>query len=128
MDFRAWDSEQKRMGRLINWNTDGEVLLFDNGFTWKSITPDIATIMQFIGLCDKCGVKIYQGDVIKYNHIDTAGDIWIVDFYKGEFVLRQNFWKISIRSLMFKNNLEVIGDIYRNPELINTEKGGRNNV
>ena len=79
------------------------------------------TIGQFTGLRDKNGVKIYEGDKIKDN--DNILDTGIIEFCCGSFGVYATppilFYSLSDTTEEFLNNLEVIGNIYDNPELLN---------
>ena len=88
------------------------------------------TVGQFTGLCDKNGKEIYEGDIVKKEYgIDipngvfcsnVAGyDNFSVDYIDGGFRLLNN----QRGFLLCKgNHLEVIGNIYDNPELLKENK------
>jgi len=117
--FRAWDRKHPQMfpvdklewhmgdnSRLEwivghdDWDNDGGWTVRggpDNGFA----NGPRYILMQFTGLKDKNGKEIYEGDILKHNQGNYA-----IEFIAGAFSYDEN------------NELEVIGNIYENPDLL----------
>ncbi|TKA02856.1 hypothetical protein FA950_20905 [Bacillus thuringiensis] len=78
-------------------------------------------VMQYTGLKDKNGKEIYEGDIVKLLHAaheeNEIGQI----IYRGDeaaFRIFTNY--LSERNLgsLVSSELEVVGNIYENPELL----------
>lgn len=87
----------------------------------SDIDVDHRTIGQYTGLTDKNGVKIFEGDIIRYG--DT---IHKVVFEQRNGTAYFGLVYSPIETLPFGQyqdlqQLEVIGNIYDNPELIGGE-------
>jgi len=137
--FRVWDSQKKCMygARQLYWENDGT---FDF-YKGSGIKMDVSlgdALMQYTGLKDKNGVEIYEGDIVK-NHWHNVlgkdiGSIWEVKF--GEYDNSDLEWGSPGLGFYCEspteyrqntpteiptdedNGIEVIGNIYENPELL----------
>ena len=76
-------------------------------------------VMQSTGLLDKNGTEIYEGDIIRLPQRVTAAVSWSA-YGDGEYVNRVQCWMTDEGPLsdMRRSTIEVIGNIYENPELL----------
>ncbi len=122
--FRAWDEVSEKM---LNWNE-----FLDTNMKNTFIAPESTglILMQYTGLHDKNGKEIYDGDIItckQYiggNFVDYHLEKGFVEFKDGEFgVHREQGYYLSIKKLLEYNyKIEVIGNIYDNPGLLEGER------
>ena len=115
--FRAWSKKKKKM--IYNWQDTTNVESF--GFNGNGYFE----IMQYTGLKDKNGKEIYEGDILgvsggsgvfwEVNWDNTKTDL-PVGFVFGSFGMRSNIPQYLHPSI---DRLEIIGNIYENPELLN---------
>ena len=67
-------------------------------------------LMQYTGLTDKNGKEIYEGDIVKWGKIIEKVE------------MKDGCWSMVLGTIVEEFNLEVIGNIYENPELIKGRK------
>ncbi|EAH0800215.1 hypothetical protein JJN99_01525 [Listeria monocytogenes] len=86
-------------------------------FAYK-VRPE--TVSQFTGLTDENGKKIFEGDIVEidvHDHLD-----WNV--IKGKVIFLEGVWLVTdsgsfaIPLWSEINEIEVIGNIHENPELL----------
>lgn len=129
IEFRAWDKTSNEFVQLTNLFVNlGSGIIFENyrdGFEGVDNLKSLSKfeIMQFTGLIDKNGVKVFDGDILEcycYEEViqiswDESGARWRFDkidrFDHGYGIGTSDFTRgIAIDS-------KVIGNIYQNPEL-----------
>ena len=74
--------------------------------------------MQYTGLKDKNGKEIYEGDILTYSGITSNGNKIIREVnYNAENARFQSGMYLLSQSIELS---EIIGNIYENPELLQT--------
>ena len=93
-----------------DWGANGE---------WFQVVPK--SVVQYTGLKDKNGKKIFEGDIIRYQRGIDKFELMIVVWNEStaSFVLAYSKDMYYYETLMnTKYYCEVIGNIYNNRELI----------
>ena len=138
--FRAWDKKAKRWihheesGLLfLNFEITGGGIFHLHDETSES-GRDSYDFMQYTGLKDKHGVEIYEGDVLKWEvppvlrklDYKTPGPdnlIYVCSWIERQcafIFLSQHDYPHNENYFIYhvQDDLEIIGNIYENPELV----------
>jgi hypothetical protein len=104
--FRAWDTKNNEMR---SWD--------DISRNWTMLELERQSnciIMQSTGLKDKSGKDIWEGDILGGDFNREYSEVFFNEKW-AQFMTRSH---ISTGSLNKIDHLEVIGNIYENPELL----------
>ena len=86
---------------------------------WAGVIPE--SVGQFIGLTDKKGVKIFEGDIVKTETDKNMVVSWSKKF--ASFCIDREGWAFVhwFGEACDPEQVEVIGNITDNPEMIKKE-------
>lgn len=106
----------EKLGDVLNWKQQGQ---------------DLSDVMQYTGLKDKNGVDIYEGDIVKASSQGLSGTFEIIWRQEGSpcwilYPAWQNklLWSLDGEKRKdghYYDDVEIIGNIYENPELLERE-------
>ena len=134
--FRAWDKEGNRMilpkylysiDLLKEQVTERTKCNYT--FSLHSIPLDKVELMQSTGLKDKNGKEVFEGDILTDGHtLGVLRNHQTLGFYMVDEKGKENFLSDTVDIEGFeeakefmKNSIEIIGNIYENPELLEVE-------
>lgn len=122
--FKAWDIKNK----MFLTGMDLEIYIgMSSKFTPSAFRfmaknpmglPEETILLGYIGAKDKANNEIYEGDI--YNDDVTGNRVIIYDNRNARFVSRR--WQKDISFFPNWEIIEVIGNIYPNPELLKEAK------
>lgn len=126
--FRAYLKNEKKIiyVKSIDWDENGNLISinYPEGKDYFGYKEDDIVLMQYTGYKDKNGKEIYEGDIVKYRN-----NLYQVKWVFFSFYIH----RIDGRSLkeleeiaIDEKGMELIGNIYENPELL--EKIGGWNI
>lgn len=135
--FRAWDKTFKKMFNVIAILFDHQAVYFDElveSNAYKAMTRELVStqmtnrsaslndvvLMEFTGETDRNGRPIFEGDVVQfYSTTSIKGERYSALRKEKTKVVQWNAKQNGVGFNIGSSNpnIEVIGNIYENPEL-----------
>lgn len=131
--FRAWVRNQL-MINIVNIDFNNECITWDDNQYDKCVPPnkcyeieifDDIVLMQFTGLSDKNGSRIFEGDIVTFKrsignwtgqYMTTTHKI-VFNEEVFAFIMEYGSQYIKLRK-HWKYEYEVIGNVHENPKLL----------
>lgn len=120
ISFRAYNKRDKKMyynvQNTYDFGCTGDNSVMEDRFA-DLLNDDEWVVMEYTGLSDKYGTKIFEGDILReYSNVI---DDWIVSYEYGKFIgtcdnVCEDVYELS--------DLEVIGNICENNSESEVEK------
>ena len=124
LKFRAWDKEDKYMeytdkNLVVCFSDEGVDAIDHTTFSHSCTSMQNYELMMSMGMKDKNGTEIYEGDIVRYDRgisYSVEKFPFIVKFNGNTFVFKYGF----IQHNLFENMeyVTVIGNIYENVDLL----------
>jgi len=125
--YRAWDNKGERMlgVRRLNFVVSSEGLgksefwVINEPSVILEVSLDNVELMRYTGLKDKNGKEIWEGDVLKWTPWRISSGHKATKI--SEVIWSVGAWRLSGNeawAMAIYTNIEVIGNIYENPELV----------
>lgn len=121
--FRCWDIENKEMLEVQELDYadsyDGQPMIRTTMYNDYFDTEDMI-LMQYTGLKDKNGKEIYEGDIVTCGSKDIK---YLIEWQDTGLKGRQWNNNSYIGLKYWQKDLEVIGNIYDNSEMLGGNNG-----
>lgn len=125
--FRAWDEGNGEFLSFFNVDIEGEVFLLgetENVSGLIDYYPKNIILMQYTGLDDKNGKPIFEGDILRFIPDNIFGEVKVFNkslCFGVEWVNSRTDFFTQLFYMECEAELEVIGNIYENSELLDKQ-------
>ena len=110
--FRVWDTPDGGLTGKWFWPKENYGHALD--YAVKFNKP----VMQYTGLKDRNGKEVFEGDIIKYEGCEGYWDYFgVIEWCEENAAFHININNGDAYSMIF-DEIEIIGNIYENPELL----------
>lgn len=154
-EFRVWDKLTQKYWNIENWHFEDEYLdLIESGVSiadpniervWRKFNE--VGLMQYTGMKDVNGNKIFEGDILKLSYDDPKTYLYTDEYDCNPKIIppktvtrtvkvineKGAFRVIALRIKLYgtrllcdvdqgRENIEIIGNVHDNPELLEVNK------
>ena len=127
--FRVYDKVERMMITTSDYEDLSDLFCILKN---DADTGYISELMQSTGLFDVNGMEIFEGDIVKLCFeedglfeicLDTVGGFYTKSVLTGkiQFLEVSDFDELETAKEVFNEYVEVVGNIYENPELVEEE-------
>ena len=119
--FRAWSSGRKEMAEVESIHFKGNAVYLISKYLRLVANLDETELMQFTGQKDMNGKEVFEEDILKlenrdfgivqYNNLNCNYYIQLINYH---FNVAIDFKKV----FSYQSKVEIIGNKYENPELL----------
>lgn len=129
LTFRVWHEKKEYMYDNVAIGLMGKILYLrgspkKKGADWyvsEDVEEGIVT-MQFIGVKDDKNRKVFEGDIVKVGAQEKLAQVvWNEDFLRFELDFVEEKKVVDFADKRSIRQLQVIGNVYENPELVGGE-------
>lgn len=130
LKVRAWDSYTKTMsfyGPTFCMNDEWNTLTLEHtpghsGPLGDRASMERYTLMQFIGLVDRCGFEIYEGDLLDPFFDSGSRGLYLYAVVRGhhgfDLVQRDGKPSCMLFGREILQDFKIAGNIHQHPELL----------
>ncbi len=122
--FRAWSRGRKEMAEVESIHFKGNAVYLISKYLRLVANLDETELMQFTGQKDMNGKEVFEEDILKlenrdfgivqYNNLNCNYYIQLINYH---FNVAIDFKKV----FSYQSKVEIIGNKYENPELLEVE-------
>ena len=114
--YRAWDIQTESMRDVLVIDWVNKLIDLSGGIIERR--PHEVILMQSTGFEDKNGVEIYERDIVRYFRNELA----VIVYRNGGVDIRSLSWKECEPLQRRLGEIEVIGNVYQNKDLLGEEE------